>query len=329
MKIDRHISRKYSQKKHNIQLSIKKIRFLFLSCFVPLLTRVVEIILYICVSVAPCCGALCYNVKMKIDMRHSFLLAFAFILFVGNAWAAAPNKTDRHGLKQGAWAKTYKNGKTMYEGEFKDNQPVGIFKRYYETGFLQSVQTYQEANRSSVVFYDADGKTVTSQGDFVGKLKTGEWKYFDKGKLVLTELYKDGKRNGIAKSYKNDTVIEEIPYVNDLLEGVRKSYLKNGKLYSTTVYHKGLMEGDYALYEGNKTPTEKGQFVHGQKAGEWTQYDAKGKTVGHCSYVNGLSSSRQAEDKENSKAFDENEKVVTEKKYKEPTELFGGTVVTK
>ena len=150
-------------------------------------------------------------------MRHSFI----GICFYSVRWqrlGRCPQQDRPTGLKQGAWAKTYKNGKTMYEGEFKDNQPVGIFKGITRLASCSRCRPIRRPNRSSVVFYDTDGKTVTSQGDFVGKLKTGEWKYFDKGKLVLTELYKDGKRNGIAKSYKNDTVIEEIPYVNDLLE---------------------------------------------------------------------------------------------------------------
>ncbi len=35
------------------------------------------------------------------------------------------NQTDTNGLRQGKWQKKQANGRLMYEGEFKDDKPVG------------------------------------------------------------------------------------------------------------------------------------------------------------------------------------------------------------
>lgn len=261
-------------------------------------------------------------------MKKAFIMLLA-LGFAFSSMAASQNKTDRKGRKQGAWVKTYKNGNTQYEGQFKNDVPTGTFKRYYENGKLQSLQVYDDKGNSSVTFYDADGKTVSSEGRFAGKQKTGTWTYYAEGKVALTEEYKDGVRNGVAKTYNKGHLMEETPYVNGLIEGVRKAYLESGKLYSTTTYKAGKMHGDYRLYEGNDNPTETGQFENDCKVGDWTMFDEKGNKIDGTAYANGRAVNERELKKQGSLRFDENQKVIDQGKYKEPTELFGGTVIQK
>ena len=49
------------------------------------------------------------------------------------------NKSDQQGRKQGHWIKKYPNENVMYEGFFKDDHPVGEFRRYYEDRTLKSI----------------------------------------------------------------------------------------------------------------------------------------------------------------------------------------------
>lgn len=261
-------------------------------------------------------------------MKKTLLLLLTLCL-AGNIMAASQNKTDKQGRKQGAWVKTYKNGKTQYEGQFKDDKPVGTFKRYYEDGKLQSVQVYDASGTSDITFYDTDGKTLASEGHFDGKLKVGEWKYYADGKVVLSEVYLNGQRHGVSKTYNKGSLMEETPYVNGLIEGVRKAYLENGKLYSTTTYKAGKMNGAYRLYEGNDKPVEEGQFENDRKTGEWVMYDEKGNKIDGTSYAGGRAVNEKEIKKQNSAQFDENQKAIDSKKYVEPTEMFGGTVITK
>ena len=49
------------------------------------------------------------------------------------------NQTDSRGRKQGHWIKKYPDQTILYEGYFKDDHPVGEFRRYYEDKTLKSV----------------------------------------------------------------------------------------------------------------------------------------------------------------------------------------------
>ena len=119
--------------------------------------------------------------------------------------ATAQNKTDKNGKKQGEWVKKYPNGNTMYEGSFKDDEPVGTFKRYYENGMLKSVQVYETGDISSVKLYSQDSKTVIAEGNFRGKAKHGMWKLYKDGKLLTEEVYKDDNLQR-RKRYRGDSL---------------------------------------------------------------------------------------------------------------------------
>ena len=69
----------------------------------------------------------------------------------------AQNVTDATGKKQGPWVKNYPDGKIMYEGTFRDDKPVGLFKRYNEKGVLQSELTFSDnKDEAQAVFFHPD-----------------------------------------------------------------------------------------------------------------------------------------------------------------------------
>lgn len=253
----------------------------------------------------------------------AFLLAGFSLL---GAMAATPNETDKKGRKQGAWSKSYANGNLMYEGQFKDDKPVGTFKRYFESGKLKLVQTYTKDDNSSVVIYEDDGKTISMSGAYLGKEKVGEWKFYKEGKLAVCELYAKGVKNGVTKVYaESGAVIEEIPYTNDKIDGVKRAFLEDGKKYSEVEYKKGLEDGFYNLYEGNEKPIITGQHVKGKRDGEWKVYNDKGELDEVLTYKNGKQTNAREQKKKHSQTFDKKEAEHTI--FKEPTELIPGATV--
>ena len=107
---------------------------------------------------------------------------------------------------------------------------------------------------------------------------------------------------------------------------MKVAYLENGKLYSKTPYVKGKMNGEYNLYNGNEKPIETGRFVNDEKEGLWIMYDEKGNETDRRNYVHGIPDNQKSINKAIDKTIDENDDVVKQGKYKEPTELFGGSV---
>jgi antitoxin component YwqK of YwqJK toxin-antitoxin module len=73
---------------------------------------------------------------------------------------------------------------------------------------------------------------------------------YPSGKIKSEARYKNGKKNGMARSYdKNGALSLELPYVDDKREGQSKRYYEGGKvLYQTTEYKNDLLHGIQVKY---------------------------------------------------------------------------------
>jgi antitoxin component YwqK of YwqJK toxin-antitoxin module len=62
----------------------------------------------------------------------------------------AANQTDKSGRKQGRWIKRYPSVTIMYDGIFRDDKPVGEFKRYYEDQTLKSLLIFNDSGTEAL-----------------------------------------------------------------------------------------------------------------------------------------------------------------------------------
>jgi len=93
---------------------------------------------------------------------------------------------------------------------------------------------------------EANGK-VNPDGS---KLATSK---YSNGKVKAEITYKDGKRNGMSRSYdKQGNLMLELPYVDDKREGMSKKYYAGGKqLSQTTEYRGDKIHGKQTKYREN------------------------------------------------------------------------------
>jgi hypothetical protein len=75
----------------------------------------------------------------------------------------------------------------------------------------------------------------------------------DNGNIKAEVAYKDGKQNGLSKSYdRNGKLILELPYLNGKRDGLSKKYFEGGRqLYQTTEYKNDKMHGMQVKYREN------------------------------------------------------------------------------
>lgn len=73
------------------------------------------------------------------------------------------------------------------------------------------------------------------------------------GKIKSEVLFKDGKKNGVARTFDKDgSLILELPYVDNNREGTSKKYYAGGTvLAQTTEYKNDKMNGLQTKYRGN------------------------------------------------------------------------------
>jgi antitoxin component YwqK of YwqJK toxin-antitoxin module len=112
----------------------------------------------------------------------------------------------------------HRNGEISSEGYLRNGKPDGYWKTFNEQGQLVS-----EGNRK----------------DF---LLDGIWKFYTDGNLTSEVSYKEGKRNGISKTYTVEETVM-IPYKNDLIVGIRETFFKNGNIKQRTPFENGMEQG--------------------------------------------------------------------------------------
>lgn len=221
--------------------------------------------------------------------------AILFITYVLGATALAQptgldlNASDAKGRKQGAWTKTWPNGKTRYLGQFKDDKPFGTFKHYDEEGHLTTLQEYAVDGRTSRARHYHPNGTVMATGKYLLQNKDSTWNYYGpEGRLRKVERYQAGKLDGEQVSYYPDgKVVESEMRRNGVLHGPSKSWFANGQLKSEATYQEGEPEGKMTFYFNNGKKEIEGNMVNGDRDGTWYYFNEDGTVQLQMLYAKG------------------------------------------
>jgi antitoxin component YwqK of YwqJK toxin-antitoxin module len=204
----------------------------------------------------------------------------------------AINQTDSEGRKQGHWMKKYPNGNTLYDGFFKNDKPIGEFKRYYEDNTLKSLLVFsKDGSDAKATLYYPNGLTA-SIGKYVNQVKEGRWQFFSpttKGLLISEEEYSGNKKNGIAvKYYPDGKAAEKIYYKNDVRQGECLKYYPDGTFNLKTHYTNGKLDGRFDAFFENGKPEMTGQYKNDLREGEWIIYKKDGSRRFRTEYASGI-----------------------------------------
>lgn len=221
------------------------------------------------------------------------------------------NKIDQQGRKQGAWIKKDQSGNTIYEGTFRDNHPVGEFKRFYADKTLLSSVVYSPDGRIADASMFYPNSYPAAAGRYIDMKKEGKWKFFSssiKGYLINEETYKNDKRNGPSvRYYPDSTIAEKSNYLNDKREGELLQYFENGKQYLRTYYSGDMLNGRFEVWRDNGKPYFTGSYKNNRRDGKWMIYKKDGSLKYELSYTDGVTLNRQP-DIDDSDFFDGLEK---------------------
>ncbi|MCW3103549.1 MAG: hypothetical protein JWO09_1989 [Bacteroidetes bacterium] len=155
----------------------------------------------------------------------------------------------------------YDNGVVSSEGMMRDGKPDGYWKTYSQNGKIKS-----EGNRKN---FQLDST----------------WRFYnEQGKLAFEFNYKDGKKNGLKKTYdlKEGMLVTSENYENDVKQGLTISYYKDGKVKQTIPFVAGKEEGAGFEYAPDSTIITLTQYKMGfvQKEEKINRRDAAGLKQG-------------------------------------------------
>lgn len=214
---------------------------------------------------------------MKLQFNN-LRMAFFTLLFCASSsvWSQTYNKVDENGLKQGLWKKEHSNGNTKYKGQFKDDQPFGIFKYYNDKGVIITILEYVSADSAIATHYHTTSKKA-AYGYYVNQQKEGVWRFYDrKGLLSSKETFKAGVKDGEYIVYNLDgSISRETFYVEGIENGYRKTFDGKGLIISEGPIKDGQMDGLQKVYKGGELSVQ-GKYKHAVKDGEWIYYNEEG-----------------------------------------------------
>jgi antitoxin component YwqK of YwqJK toxin-antitoxin module len=207
------------------------------------------------------------------------------------------NVTDQQGRKQGKWIKKSPDGKTIYEGFFKDDHPVGEFRRFYEDKNLKSLFIFSDDGKeANATIYHPNGY-VSSKGKYINQSKEGKWQFFSvsiDGYLISEENYSRNMRNGKSvKFFPDGTVAEIITYINDIREGEWIRYYPNSSICLKSNYVQGKINGKFEVWFENGKIQFSGLYKDDARQGLWKIYNIDGSLKYELEYVAGIPENSQ------------------------------------
>lgn len=222
------------------------------------------------------------------------------------------NQTDAKGLKQGYWKGFYESKKIKYIGYFKDNKPVGTFKRFYDDGVIKALMVYNASGTKAFTTLYYQNGVKAAEGNYVGTVKDSIWNYYSYYDKTLSnrENYVKGKREGVSESYfSSGKKSQELEYKNDLKNGIWHQYYENGTVKISATYSNGKRIGPFVVNYPDGKPEWRGNYVSDVKTGKWTLFNPDGSINSEIEFVNGIAKNSQELERKESKQLELIEKI--------------------
>ncbi len=230
---------------------------------------------------------------------HRKNLAIFLLLTISSLAASQINQTDQLGKKQGVWIKKYPGGIVQYEGTFKDDHPVGEFKRYYENHTLKSLLIYSDDGRMADATLYHPNCFMSSRGKYIDQMKEGKWKFYSEitdSCLVYEEEYTRNILNGASVThYPDGKVAERLKYVNGKKDGEWLKYFESGKISLRSFYTNGILNGKLEVWFENGRPQYSGFYKNNLREGKWIIYREDGSVRYEINYTAGNTNDSQME----------------------------------
>jgi len=198
------------------------------------------------------------------------------------------NQTDSNGLRQGLWKKQQANGRLIYEGNFKNGNPVGEWKRYHGGGQVKAIITYKtESDSAFTQLFDKFRKKV-AEGNYVNQKKEGNWVYFSGNRKIAEEQFLGGVKNGTSfKYYDTGELMEQVDWIEGKQDGRYQIFYKNGQAYLQCKIKQNNRHGLCLIHTQNGKLETEAHYNNNLRDGEWKYYDVMGEFQYSLKYING------------------------------------------
>jgi antitoxin component YwqK of YwqJK toxin-antitoxin module/Tfp pilus assembly protein PilF len=224
------------------------------------------------------------NLNTILHYKYSILDSSAKQFFYGGK----PRYEGQYkmGLRDGKWSYYYANGKLNYTETYDNDRLNGTFKYYNDNGSLDKEISYNEGELNGAFKMFGDNGLLAlvinyQQGQLISYTYEGK-----DGKLVPAVPVNNGTAN-IIGYYRNGVKSAEINFEDDQVNGSRKLYFSNGKVYieGSRVY--GYDHGLKKVFFEDGTLNQEENYHYNKLHGLVKKYFANGKIESTENWYNG------------------------------------------
>ena len=193
----------------------------------------------------------------------------------------------KDGKKNGHATYYHPTGNKMYEADYKDDQLDGAFMQWHENGQVDIQLDFINGKREGPAKYYYSNGQKEEEGFFKADNQVGEWKgWYKDGSMRFERSFNDkGQLNGIYKSwFRNGKEQGESVYADGKLNGTTKEFARDGTLITALEYKDDAIQS-YKCYDKSGAV-----IVDGNKPGRKVLYAAKyqnGNKRAEGEYLNG------------------------------------------
>ncbi len=214
----------------------------------------------------PVTGSLIYKTEYKNGLKHG---AYASFYSDGKKQEEANFKND---TLNGNYVKYFHSGNLNYKGVVKVPNQTGSYDYYYENGKLNKHDEWANGKQIAYDEYDEKGFLIKSKkmvgGDLIGTISY----YNDEGILLSKGSMVNDRKHGKFETYYSAGKIKSLEvYSNDTLL-TEKTWYANGVLSSESFYKDGLKTGIYKEYYVTGHIRSEQVYVKGMKEGVYKSY---------------------------------------------------------
>lgn len=194
----------------------------------------------------------------------------------GKLHTATPYST---GKKCGTEKQYYATkGLLMCEQMFKNDQPCGLYRRYYDSGELNYVGIRDSLGyQGKFIALYQNGDTLRICHYTNGILNGDMVEYHENGNIKSKSTYINGARSGKSSSYfSNGSLAETGEYLNDRKTGKWTAFYPDGSYHSAGEFINGKLSGYWTIYYQNGQVKQRGQYINGKAQGYWSFFHDNG-----------------------------------------------------
>ena len=166
-------------------------------------------------------------------------------------------------------------------------------KKYYQDDWFKAMRANSHLAIAVDIMNDYHNNYYYNNGqikqsfDSAKGIKTT---YFRDGKTASTQVFTNGKPNGVKKEfyYENGQVSSEIPYTNGIENGVAKLFFKDGVIANQYLYNNGKISGVKKEYWRIGQLSSETPYTNGKINGVKKEFYVNGKIKSKVPYTNGV-----------------------------------------